>query len=59
MLSGSATSEEIEEYVKIINLLSQKDFDNPDRLLAVLKSIKRNMSSLIAEITNRIEGLMK
>lgn len=29
MLSGKATSEEIEEYIKIINLLSNSDFDDP------------------------------
>jgi hypothetical protein len=39
MLSGKASAEEIEEYTKIINLLSNSDFDDPEKLLEVVRSV--------------------
>jgi hypothetical protein len=56
--SGKASHEQIEDYVKTINLLGRRDFNDPDKLMEVLGLIQKNINQAIQDLKKKFETLL-
>lgn len=57
MNAGISTHEEVEEYVRMINFLGGKNFNDPQKLMGLLSLAQKNIEQIFTELNKRLSSI--